>query len=177
MKKIISIIMACVLLLGLCACGGEPTRVGSASDFIDSDATLPTTGKQVFKLGDAVELDGITVSFVDVVTSTGADFSKPEEGNVFVLCEFEIANNSKDELAVSSMMSFEAYCDGYTCDYSLSALLAKGNKSQLDGTVAAGKKMRGVVGYEIPSDWKELEIQYTLDLIKGNKIVFLATSN
>lgn len=177
MKKIISLVMACALLLGLCACGGEPTRVGSASDFIDSNAEPPATGKQVFKLGDAVELDGITVSFVDVITSTGADFSKPEEGNVFVLCEFEIANNSKEELAVSSMMSFEAYCDGYTCDYSLSALLAKGNKSQLDGSVAAGKKMRGVVGYEVPADWQELEIQYTIDLLKGSKIVFVASND
>lgn len=175
MKKIISAIMACVLLLCLCACGSEPTRVGSASDYNNSNEKEPTTAK-TFQLGDVVELDDVTVSFLDVITSTGSDFAKPEAGNVFVLCEFEIANNSDEELSVSSMMSFEAYCDGYACDYSLSALLVKGNKGQLDGTVAAGKKMKGVIGYEVPSDWTELEVHYTIDILRGNEIVFVATN-
>ena len=45
------------------------------------------------------------------------------------------------------MMSFEAYCDDYTCTFSLGALMEKGNKNQLDGTVAAGKIL--VDGYGV----------------------------
>ena len=55
-----------------------------------------------------------------------------------------------------------------------SALLEKGDRNQLDGTVAAGKKFKGVVGYEVPEDWKELEIRYTPDYWNGNDIVFIA---
>ena len=178
MKKTLSLIMACVLLWGLCACSSEPSLVGTTPTKDNSSSDVPTiSSNKTFKLGDVVELGDVVISFVDMVTSTGADFSKPAEGKVFVLCEFEITNNSSEELAVSSMMSFEAYCDDYACEYSFSALMAKGDKEQLDGSVAAGKKMRGVVGYEIPTDWKELEVQYTPNILSSDKVIFIATNN
>ena len=55
------------------------------------------------------------------------------------------------------------------------ALLEKGDKNQLDGTVAPGKKMNGVIGYEVPADWKELE--KNLLLIFGLKRIFLLLQN
>ncbi len=179
MKKITSLIMACLLLFVLCACSSsEPSLVGTAStDNTSSAETTTAPEDKTFKLGDAVELNNIVVSFVDVIESTGSEFNKPAEGNVYVLCEFEISNNSDEDLAVSSMLSFEAYCDDYACEYSLGALMDKDNKDQLDGTVAAGKKMKGVVGYEVPTEWQELEIHYTLDLLHSDKIVFVATNN
>lgn len=178
MKKIISLVLACMLLLGLSACSSEPALVGTTPTGDNNTTAAPTTGgDKVFKIGDVVELNDIVVSFVDLVESTGSEFNKPADGKVYVLCEFEITNNSTEELAVSSMLSFEGYCDDYACDYSLGALMEKGDKDQLDGSVAAGKKMKGVIGYEVPVDWKELEIQYTLDLLSSDKIVFVATNH
>lgn len=178
MKKIVSLVMACILLLGLCACSSEPSLVGTTPVESTPAVETPTTGgDKVFKLGDTVELDNVIVSFTDIVTSTGSEFNKPADGNVFVLCEFEITNNSTKELSVSSMLSFEGYCDDYSCEYSIGALMERGNKDQLDGSVAAGKKMKGVIGYEVPSDWKELEIQYTLDILSNDKIIFVATND
>ncbi len=130
--------------------------------------------KTTFAVGETAELKGVSVKLVNVTESTGSDFNQPTDGNVFVLCEFEIANNSDKEVNVSSMMSFEAYCDDYTCTYSLSALMEKGNKNQLDGTVAAGKRFNGVIGYEVPADWKELEVRFTPDFWSGKDIVFVA---
>ena len=125
--------------------------------------------KTEFYIGETAELDKVQTTLIDVTESTGSEYNQPNEGNVFVLCEFEICNNSDTEIAVSSMLSFEASCSG-----SFSALLEKGDKNQLDGTVAAGKKFKGVVGYEVPEDWKELEIRYTPDYWNGNDIVFIA---
>lgn len=178
MKKIISLVIACFLLLSLSACTSEPSLVGTAPAGNNSATEEPTTNEdKVFKPGDAVELNDVIVTFVGVTESTGAQFAKPADGKVFVLCEFEITNNSKEDLAVSSMLNFEAYCDDYACEYSLSALMAKGDKEQLDGSVAAGKKMKGVIGYEVPTDWKELEVQYTLDILSNDKIIFIAENN
>lgn len=134
-----------------------------------------TEKRTVFYPGETAELRGVNVTLVGVTESTGSDYNTPTEGNVFVLCEFEIANESDEEIAVSSVMSFEAYCDDYVCNYSFTALLEKGNKNQLDGTVAAGKKMNGVIGYEVPVGWKELEIHFTPDFWSGKSITFLAT--
>lgn len=130
--------------------------------------------KNEFYVGETAELKGVLVTLVNVTESTGSQFNTPTDGNVFVLCEFEIVNNSDKEINVSSMMSFEAYCDDYACTFSLTALLEKGNKNQLDGTVAAGKKFNGVIGYEVSADWKELEVRFTPDFWSGNDIVFVA---
>ena len=59
-------------------------------------------------------------------------------------------------LVVSSALSFDAYADGYSLSYSVNALMAN-KKTQLDGTVAPGKKIKGVIGYEVPVEWKEIE--------------------
>lgn len=162
----------------------EPQKVDSPAQTQNSaHQNLPINGesetddKIVFYVGETAELNGVTVSLVQITVSTGSYFNLPTEGNVFVLCEFEIVNNSNKEISISSVMSFEAYCDEYACNYSLGALMEKGSKNQLDGTVAPGKKFNGVVGYELPADWKELEIIFTPDFWSGKDITFIATNN
>lgn len=195
MKKKISLLMACVLMLSLCACTVDPSGGQNAPALVTTtpneqnsvsttpDDELPATEtptiaeETVFKVGDTVELNDVTVKFIGVSEKKGSQYNKPEDGNIYVLCEFEIVNNSKKELAVSSMLNFEAYCDDYACDYSLGALIEKGNKEQLDGSVPAGKKMKGVVGYEVTKEWKELEVHYTLDFWTDSKIIFIATND
>ena len=166
-------------MLSLCACSSEPTLVGTATDSANTATETPTTAasEKAFTVGDSVELDDVVVSFVDISESKGTKYFKPADGNVFLACEFEITNNSDEDLTISSILSFEAYCDDYTCEYSITALSANNDKKQLDGTVAAGKKMKGIVAYEVPSDWKELEVHYTLDVLSSREIVFVATND
>ncbi len=177
MKKIVSFVIVCCILLGLCACSAEPSLVETTPKGNDTvEETTTVAAEKTFKVGDTVELKGVTVKFVGVEESTGSPFNTPADGNVYLLCELEITNNSNAEISVSSMLSFEAYCDDYACDYSIGALMEKGNKDQLDGAVAAGKKTKGVIGYEVPNDWKSLEIQYTPDVFNDDKIIFVATN-
>jgi len=155
----------------------KPKKVDNTTTS-NAETTVDNTKeeKAAFFVGETAELQGIAVKFVDVTESAGSDFNKPTDGNVFVLCEFEITNNSEKEIAVSSMMSFEAYCDDYTCTFSLSALMEKGSKNQLDGTVAAGKKFNGVIGYEVPADWEELEVRFSPVFWSGKDIIFVANN-
>lgn len=136
----------------------------------------PAGTDQALAVGELGQVNGISATLTSVNVSNGSEYNRPNAGNVFVLCEFEIANGSNEELAVSSMMSFEAYCDDYACTVSLTALIEKGSKNQLDGTVAAGKKMNGVIGYEVPANWKKLEIRFTPDIWTGKSITFLAAN-
>lgn len=141
----------------------------SNSQNISEETTAAT--ETIFSVGDKVELNDIVVTLVDVSESTGANYMTPSDGKVFLLCEFEIENNSTKEITISSIMSFEAYVDDYTTSMSLSAI-ASSTKGQLDGTVAAGKKMNGVIGYEVDSDWSALEVHFTPDFWVGEDIVF-----
>lgn len=173
-----------LILIAVAVSNGEsdtPKKVDSpASVQNPAKATTQVTEeskneKNVFLLGETAELKNVQVTLASVTESDGSAYNKPTDGNVFVLCEFEITNNSDKEINVSSMMSFNAYCDDYTCNYSLTALLEKGNKNQLDGTIAAGKKFNGVIGYEVPADWNELEVHFTPDFWSGKDITFIAT--
>ena len=169
-------VLAVVLVIGVIgALGGEddePKKVGDVSTAGQSSvASTPKT----FKVGEKVELNDVVVTLMSVKESTGSQFLSPSNGNTFVVCEFEIENNSKNELNISSLLCFKSYFDSYSTSMSLSATASVQNKSQLDGTVAPGKKMNGVIGYEVASDWKECEIHFTPDFWNGKQFVFTYT--
>ncbi len=173
---LVGIIIFAALIIIISAAGGsdEPVKVGENTSQSGTTTMDSQNDRNAFTVGEIAELRDVQVSLVSVTESTGSSFNQPSDGNVFVLCEFEITNHSKEEIAVSSLLSFNAYCDDYTCSFSLSALLEKGDKNQLDGTVAAGKKMKGVIGYEVPADWNELELHFTPDFWSGKDIIFIA---
>lgn len=175
----LAVVIAFVGIAGSSGNSDEPKKVENTGA-VQSEVTVTPTQKEeqtVFAVGETVELKGVSATFVGVTESEGSAFNIPSEGNVFVLCEFDIANDSNEEIVISSMLSFEAYCDDYACAYSLGALLEKGSENQLDGSVAAGKKMNGIIGYEVPADWKELEIVFTPDVWSGKDITFIANSD
>lgn len=112
-----------------------------------------------FKKGETAERDGVSVTLTRVWETSGRQFLEPTDGNIYVICEFEIENNSNKELHVSSLMSFDVYVDEYSEDLSIGAVSSV-EKSSIDGTVAPGKKISGVYGVEVAKDWKTVEIHY-----------------
>ena len=182
---LIGVLVVIVLAIIIGASGGDdkPTKVtpttpaGQTQLDNNQQEETPAEEDSRFAVGETAQLNDVNATLVAVSTSKGSKYNKPTDGNVFVLCEFTIENNSDTELNVSSLLSFEAYCDDFACNYSLSAILEKENKGQLDGTVAPGKKMNGIIGYEVPKDWKELEVHYTPDVLSSKEFVFFATNN
>lgn len=157
---------------------GTVTTEANKNDTANENTPTPEPTieeKTEFGVGETVELKDVLATLVSVTESSGGDFNKPSDGNVFVLCEFTIENNSSEDLIISSMLSFEAYCDDFSISQSIGGMLAKGDKGQLDGSIAAGKKMNGVIAYEVPTDWKELEIKFTPNVWSGKDITFIAT--
>lgn len=176
--KIALIVIGVIVVLGIIGAivGGnsEPKKVGDVSTSENQTAGSESE-KTVFTKGEIAEMNNVQVTLVDYMESTGSEFNTPAEGNVFLMANFEIANNSDEEFAVSSMLSFEAYADDYALSYSVSAMLEKPDGNQLDGTIAAGKKMNGWIGYEVPADWSTVEIHFTDDVWSNDKFVFEIT--
>lgn len=182
------IVFAAICIIGAVAGGGKddkPVKVGDAKpNNVGTSSVKPSQGgaepsstegenkETVFQKGEIAELNGVHVTLTDYKESAGSDFNKPSDGNVFLMAEFEIANNTDKELTISSMLSFEAYADDYALNFSLSALIEK-DGNQLDGTIAAGKKMKGWIGWEVPQDYKNMEIHFTDNVWSDNKFVFL----
>lgn len=126
----------------------------------------------MFRKGETAEMNDVRVTMTSCKLGHGSEYNRPTEGNAFLLVEFEIENNSDEELNISSMLSFEAYADDYALDYSLTALIEK-EGNQLDGTIAAGKKMKGWIGWEVPEGFSKAEIHFTDNVWSSNKFVFL----
>ena len=198
--KIIGTVILVFLILGLIGAifggdGDEPTRVNrdpadstvsadseDSAEPADSGDSAPASNPEptnepqqtTFGVGEAVSLNDIVVTLVDVSESNGKDFFKPQDGEVFILCEFEIENNSDNEVNISSMLSFNTYIDDYSTNIGLSAV-SSSDKSQLDGSIAAGKKMNGIVGYAVDAGWSEIEIHFTPNFRTGKEIIFTAS--
>lgn len=162
-KKLHPVFGIIIAIFGICMI------VAALNDMGDD----PGKEKQTFSVGETAELNGVNVKFDSCTESNGSQLNTPDDGNVFLLCEFSIDNQSDKDIAVSSIASFSAYVDDYSTNLSISATIAT-DKTQLDGSVAASKKMTGVVGYEVPKDWKEIEIRFTPDVWSGNEITFIA---
>ncbi len=173
-KPVVLIVIAVIFAIGIIGAalgGNSPEKVGNVGT--QSSADSSELQKTEFSVGDVVSLNDIEVTFVSCTESSGKDFYTPDSGNVFLFCEFAIENKSNKDIAVSSLMSFEAYVDDYSTNLSMSGTLAA-DKNQMDGTIAAGKKMSGVMGYEVPENWKTLEIRFTPDFWSGKDITFIA---
>lgn len=184
LKWIIIAVVVVIIIAAVAGGGGDdkPKKVADSNTSEEKetnkkDETDKTEKKEetIFKIGETAELNDVRVTMKNYYESGGSEFNKPTDGNVFLLVEFEIENNTKKELAISSMMSFEAYSDDYALNYSLSAVLAREGANQLDGQIAAGKKMNGVIGYEVPADWKNVEIHFTDNVWSNNKFKFEIT--
>lgn len=161
-------VIVVLLVIAIIPSGKSPEKVGgSGAPAVKAETTAP----EVYTVGDTLEMKNVRVTLNSVTESTGANFVSPTEGKIFVICEYTIENNTDKDLGVSSMLSFECYADDFTCPLSIGATVSSG-KTQLDGTVAAGKKINGVVGYEVDPDYKELELHYNPNL-SGDDFVFV----
>ena len=175
-KKRHPILGTIILLIGIFILVGtvgggsdEPQKVNNQPA---AAAPAEDTVHPLFTVGDTLEMDNILVTLVNVKESTGSQFMTPADGNVFVICEFTIENKTDSEIAVSSMMSFEAYFDDYVANLSFSAMAMDQSKQQLDGSIAPGKKFNGVVGYEVPEDWASMEIRFSPNVYVSKSFVF-----
>lgn len=87
------------------------------------------------------------------------------------MLEFEVANNSSKDITISSLANFEAYCDGYSINSTMYESFI--DKDSLDGTVAAGKKLKGFITYEVDVNYKEFEINVSTDFWNSKDIKFI----
>ena len=163
----------------LIAGGGEsstPQKVESTSGTSQSASQASQAQSRpeqtVFTVGDTVELNGVKTTLLSAEEYPGKQYMMPTDGNVFLVCQFEIENDSSAEINVSSMVSFNAYCDDYSVNLSVTGEMLEDSWKSLDGTVAPGKKINGVIAYEIPQDWQKMEISYTPSFWSGHDVQF-----
>ena len=168
-RRVVASILFASLALGIAGCSGteekaptvsEAQGVSSGSHEEQETQDPAEESEETFGVGDTVDIGGVAITLNSVTETSGNDFAKPEDGKTFALCNFTIANNSGADTAISSAMSFEAYCDDTKLSYDLTGFMTDEAQQagQLDGNIADGKNMSGVVCYQVPLEYKKLEV-------------------
>lgn len=82
----------------------------------------------------------------------------PADGKKYLVLFFEVENvSNKDDYF--NYLFLESYLDGYSTS-SVITLNEPEGYGELAGDVAAGKKMKGCLKYEVSPSWSELEVSY-----------------
>lgn len=176
MKKLIIIAMIAVMAFSVTACGSKNTTPDSSSsqktDAIETTAEITTevvtepqtTVASAVGPGNYIEGGNLKISFemakqYDEIQQSEYLTAKPAEGKKYLVLFFEIENISSEEQNIN-MFYHKAYLDDYEIDQK--ALLVKPEGyDMLSGNLAAGKKLKGYVCYEVDPDWQKLEFTYT----------------
>ena len=125
------------------------SKMHTSSDNSSGTSTPKKTAdatKEIYKQNETAAYNGIEITMDSYVESEGDDWSVPTEGNEFMFVHMTIVNQTSDDLVISSMASFENYCDDTKLDYSAAAFTALATTSdqpKLDGTIAPGETLEG----------------------------------
>ena len=173
-KKLLAAGLAALMIAG---CGSTSAGEGDASAKEDAAAEVTkaeeTKPKEKPGVGETVTVDGAaitinsaeTVDQVDDMVNTAANL---EEGKKYVVIDMTIANDSDEELKISSMVSFELKNgDGRKQDYKFPV----GTDGQMDGDIAPGDKLSGQLVYMADADG-ELDLKVTPVAIGGDSVIF-----
>jgi len=143
-----------VLVLAALACGGDNT-----GEKVDEREAAPTAtpGVETYGVGDVIQLKDHTIVLNEATIQGGA-----------LQANFTIENIGTDDLAVSSMLSFEAKLDDGT---KLDQAIFDCPSSGLDGSVLSGDKLKGWICWSGASS-SPVKIYYRASLLGSGAIVW-----
>jgi len=145
---------------------GEPEVVASGN------IEAGTSGAKIegrYGPGDTVRLNDVQITFHGITETIGDGLFTPEADRIFVIADFTVENNSKAKINISSVFGSDAYCDDYLVSESMEAELGDPqHRNNLTGSLDPGRKMRGIIGYELPAQWRVIEIILRTDWWRGS---------
>jgi hypothetical protein len=146
-------------------------RLGDEPIALDPPAELAgETAQTTYQVGEAIKIGDLVLVVNDVGSPKGDKFNKPKDGQRFVVVDLTIENKSTKEEALSSMLQMSLKDAGgqkYTID--LGATTAAGGSTP-DGKLAAGEKLRGKVGFQVPADAKDLVFVFDANVFGSGKV-------
>lgn len=113
-------------------------------------------------IDDTLENDDIRITLKDALMYSsigdGSFTNTPAEGKEYLVFFFDVENLSSQTIYLSSY-SFDGYVDGYSVN-SKTIYGDIDGYSDISSTIAAGKKIKGYVVYEVDTAWENFEVSY-----------------
>jgi hypothetical protein len=151
--------------------GEQPTTATQAEQPAASQeqpTAAPTT--QEFKVGDVVNINDLNLAVLGWEEINPTDMAKPDEGKKFIAVQLIVVNAGKDAAHFSSLAQTKLKDESaQQYDPDFMASMAANSKAP-DGEIAAGEKVRGKVGFQVPGDVKGLQFVFDASLFGSGKV-------
>jgi len=122
--------------------------------------------QNAFKPGDIITTDKVVIKYLSCgVYESENEFIIPKDGYHYIYCEFEFENVSDSDTAVSQF-DFDCFADGASCESFF------GIDNELSATLSPNRKTKGKIGFEVPDDAQNIEIEYVNNMWTSDRIVF-----
>ena len=157
--------------------GGSDGEKAAPTDEIKSAVADPAVKEpaaptsEIYAVGDTVVLKDLKVKVNKVSSIPGSQYNKPAAGNEWIAADITLENTSADEIAISSVMLFKIVDqDGRSQDLSLGGTI-EADAGQLDGLLAAGRKMSGAYAVEVKKGTTGLELEFLSGIFGTEQII------
>ena len=133
----------------------------------ESSSETVIGGDNRASLGQTLTINGVDVTVNSAESKTVDALSSSPDEDLFLILDVSLVNNSQDEIALSSLISFSLRgSDAY--EYSVAIFVD--TKGSLDATVSPGDQLRGQIAYDVPNlDYYDFSVQPS---IFGDRGVF-----
>lgn len=137
------------------------------SGYVLEKNTQATDG--ALNVGDTIESKKLNITYLNCFVDTSYSmFSNPKDGYCYITCEFEFENLSDSDEFVS-ILEFDCFADGISCSD------AYFRDDQLSATISSGRKAKGTVTFEVPTNASIIEVEYLTNYWTSNRVVFNAS--
>lgn len=167
MRTIRLLIGSLVILFALIACGDAASNSGA----VVTGTATSAPAAQHFKIGQVVKVgDTWAVTVNSIKKSQGDEFSKPGNGNMFLVVNVTVHNISAKEQDISSVVNFKLK-DSEGTEAQI-GILTTGTSPAPDGKVAAGDKDKGDLVYEVSASQKSFTLAFESDILSSGQTIW-----
>ena len=145
--------------------------LGAKPAVVDPPANLAgETTQTTYKIGEAIQIGDLMLTVNKISSPAGNEFTKPAADHKFLVVDVTIENKGAKAAAISTLLQMWVKNAGgqkYTLDL-MATTAAKG--ATPDGELAAGEKVRGQVGYQVPTNATGLVFVFDGDVFGAGKV-------
>jgi Na+-transporting methylmalonyl-CoA/oxaloacetate decarboxylase gamma subunit len=163
-KAVLAVAAVIILLILVTKFGGKKENTVTLTE-----TPTPTVQITTYKVGEEITAGSAVITISKVEVSEGTEMAVPAEGNEWLNVSMTIENTGEEKQildAAETMLLKDAEGNSYEV-----ASTDKATGVLIDGTVAAGGKKTGWVGFEVKAGAKGLQLFYNASAFGGEEIL------
>lgn len=135
-----------------------------------NEESIEPEEKIKYYVGDSYQSDSLKITYTDCYEFTDfTTYNAPEEGTKVICVTFEFENIGESDKSVM-YTAFNGYADGYEVKQNY---IPEGTGLEFSLSLSSGRKGTGIIAFEVPDDALEIEIEYSPNMWKSEKIIFV----